>query len=131
MTISNLQIFVKLGIDFGIFSEDERGKKFRAALEYTITYGIAIRGFILPFSKLLYNIIGTYTGLLAYCDMMSNVLDEVIEKRRREIKERESHSVELDRGEIPCDILSLLVEANLQEGLLTDGDLKSNAFIFA
>ncbi|KAL9653414.1 hypothetical protein ABK040_002050 [Willaertia magna] len=111
------------GIDLSIFTEDPEGRKFRIALETFVSLGVIVRRFLFEYPLLL-NITEQVLGLSKKNQLVSDRLDEIINKRQEELKKGDG----MDHN----DLLSLLVEANNQEkGLLTQQEIKSNAAIFA
>ncbi|EFC45549.1 predicted protein [Naegleria gruberi] len=73
----------------------------------------------------LYNLIGKFTGVIEAIEYCGNTLDKIINERREAVKQRISGANDDEYS----DILSLLVEANVLENLLTDGEVKSNSMI--
>ena len=115
-------------IDFAIFSEDEEGRKFRHSMEVIINQAIVLRRFISnPFFS---NLITRITGMDKSIKHCSSRLDEIINERTTTIEKRmEKQIAGEDDDERMRDILSLLVEANCVEKVLSIGELKSNALI--
>ncbi|KAG2377808.1 hypothetical protein C9374_008893 [Naegleria lovaniensis] len=112
------------GVDFGIFSSNEEGRQLRQTMDIIMRRGMILKRFVrhLP---LLYKILSNWSGATQALETCSKILDKIINQRREEVKNRTSSDVDDGKN----DILSLLVEANTIENLLTDDELKSNAFI--
>ncbi|KAL9655480.1 hypothetical protein ABK040_011873 [Willaertia magna] len=111
------------GIDLSIFTDDTEGRKFRVALETFVSLGVIVRRFLFSYPWLL-NIVERVLGLSEKNKLVSDRLDEIIERKQKELK----NEGVMDSN----DLLSLLVEANNQEkGLLSQQEIKSNAAVFA
>ena len=111
------------GVDFGVFSTDAEGTKLREAMENVINYGVIVRRFVGD-KSIFYPLINKILGLDKAIKFCGDKLDEIIKQRKEIIKKDGIDNV-------TQDILSLLVEANMLEKLLTDDELKSNAFIMS
>jgi len=114
-------------LDFGLFSHNEEGIQFRKATEHVMSVGFPLRRFFsrLPF---LYHSFAWLTGADKSIHICSSMLDNIIKKRTCEVQERIAKSLTED-VERKRDILSLLVESNCFEKVLTDQELKSNALV--
>ncbi|KAG2374400.1 hypothetical protein C9374_010970 [Naegleria lovaniensis] len=119
------------GVDLGIFTKNEKGIQFRMAMDTLITKDIALRNFVKRRSELLYPLFAWWFGTDKATKVCSETLDEVINSRRKQLMEKSHLSASSEESDQGHDILSLLVEANLSEKLLNDGELKSNAFILS
>ena len=120
------QVLGKAGfnLDFGVFSGNDEGKKFKNALHATFTMktmiikGIFKSGFI---GRMIEKAVGI-TDAINHC---SDHLDKIIGERREKLKTGE---MTLDET---SDILTRLVEANMSEKLISDSELKSNSVAMA
>ncbi|KAG2374401.1 hypothetical protein C9374_010971 [Naegleria lovaniensis] len=123
-----LDILGKAGfdVDLGIFTKNEKGIQFRMAMDTLITRDVALRGFVKGNSEFLYSLFAIVLGTNKAKKICSDILDQVINNRRKQLQE--NIHLSSDQGH---DILSLLIEANLSETLLTDEELKSNAFVLS
>lgn len=93
-------------------------------MDLMMAKGLLMRRF-LKADSFLYNLIGKFTGVIEAIEYCGNTLDKIINERREAVKQRISGANDDEYS----DILSLLVEANVLENLLTDGEVKSNSMI--
>ncbi|KAG2392370.1 hypothetical protein C9374_012622 [Naegleria lovaniensis] len=124
------------GLDFSIFDQvSKEGRNFRNALEIMFTKGIILRRFILPNALLSWTLpyLSKWMGVTQAHQVVSKKLDEIIHERRKEMIHKGDSNVTSDSSsDERKDLLSILVEANINEkGLLNDEELKSDAFIFS
>lgn len=95
------------------------------SMDTLILKGIMLRNFVKTRSEFWYNICAWLTGVDKASEYCSQTLDRIINERKAKLKEQTTDTDDLS------DILSLLVEANTLENLLTNDELKSNAFIMS
>ena len=118
------------GVDFGIFSSNEKGRQLRQSMDIIMRRGMVLKRFVRNY-PFLYQLLSKWSGATQALETCSKILDQIIHQRREQVQQKnqmmESQNTmdEYERN----DILSLLVEANTNENLLTDDELKSNAFI--
>ena len=123
-------------MDLDIFrtegDKEGKGPVFRRALEHLFTTGILVKLFIglNPIIWWLYPLAKKVFGLENSFNLVRDTLDEIIKERTKQIEQ----SIEQE-GEIKSDkrdLLSLMVEANfIQKGVLSDDEVKSDAWIFS
>ncbi|KAG2387386.1 hypothetical protein C9374_001718 [Naegleria lovaniensis] len=127
------------GLDFSIFDElNPEGKIFRRALETMFTKGIIAKRFVglNPVLSWAYPLVCKVLGIDQAVSIVSNKLDEIIKDRTQEVEKRgledDGNDTTAEELEDRKDLLSVLVEANfIQKGILTDAELKSDAYIFS
>ena len=128
---------VGFGLDFEIFKEKtgtlSEGQQFRKSLEVLFTTGIFVKLFIgmSKVWKFLYPLAQKLFKVDVAYNIVSSKLDEILKERTKEIELAYSNSGEIQTGE-RRDLLSCLIEANyVQKGVLTEDEVKSDAFIFS
>lgn len=123
------------GLDFSIFDElNPEGKIFRRSLETMFTKGIIAKRFVglNPVLSWAYPLVTKVLGVDQAVNIVSNKLDEIIKARTEEIEKRSNMDTSPEGEEDRKDLLSVLVEANfIQKGILTDAELKADAYIFS
>ena len=117
------------GIDFGTFSGEHNTSesKFRRAMEKVISHQFLIRRFFLEVPWLC-KFLESVTGAGEATKFCGDYLDKVIKDRTKLV---ESYTSSTTDDEKKHDVFTLLVEANILDKQLTDGELKSNALIFS
>lgn len=114
------------GLSFGSFDEEnEEGREFSKALEKLTLDGLILRRYVLQNIPFLYPLLAMITSVQAAQEKTRNVLQRNIDQRKRELEQSGDESFERR------DVLSLLVKANMQDKILTDEMLISNAFVLS
>ncbi|KAG2386061.1 hypothetical protein C9374_003210 [Naegleria lovaniensis] len=124
------------GLDFSIFDEvNPDGKVFRRSLEFMLSTGV-MWGFLFtnlyPALSFLLPYVNKWTGVEKSVQVVSSTLDRIISERRKELESNASSEFSADSTEERRDLLSVMVSANMeQKGILTDEELKSDAYVFS
>ncbi|KAF0978368.1 hypothetical protein FDP41_002883 [Naegleria fowleri] len=126
------------GLDFSIFDGvNPEGKVFRRSLEFMLSTGV-MWGFLFtnlyPALSFLLPLVNKLTGVEKAVQVVSSTLDRIIAERRKELELNAAVNSEFsaDSTEERRDLLSVVVEANReQKGILTDQELKSDAYVFS
>ena len=122
------------GLDFSIFDEkSDEGKIFRRSLEKMFTLGVIAKRFIglNPLLSWAFPFVSKVTGVDDAVKVVSDKLDQIISERTKEVESKGIEEISTG-GEERKDLLSVLVEANfIQKGVLSDAELKSDAYIFS
>ena len=121
------------GVSFGMFdTNDTKGHAFCHAIERIISHGMIICR-LFEKDSVMYRLAVSVSGVSGALQLANQVMTELIEKRTREVQEAINDPnvmMDTDTKQDRRDILSLLVKANVEEKLLTDMEIKSNALIF-
>ncbi|KAF0975014.1 hypothetical protein FDP41_005767 [Naegleria fowleri] len=122
-----------------VLSEEEKsqGEEFLHHMEVALARALILRRFVDEHEHpWLYQWLLKYTGIEKGLKATEQVLDQIIADRKKEfgitissLSTNEEKEQFFDSDLEKKDLLSLLVKANLRDQLLTDQEMKSNAFV--